>query len=158
MTGTRMGEPHMAEDADTQVLNAAITIRSELGTLVPADADAFGSALDERIARAQAAPTEELTVHVDEIIEMLALHRPTSERLHELCPFIDTDRGAADYSAFDQLLAGEFNQDGDPPPSDVVCITCQECHYVNKLPFYPTADDPPYCQNPDVSRHLLNLP
>ena len=41
-----------------EVLRAAITIRQELPTLLPADAEALGAALDVHIIRAEAAPEE----------------------------------------------------------------------------------------------------
>jgi hypothetical protein len=146
----------MADDADTQVLNAAVTIRGELAALVPADADALGTALDELIRRVQATPQAERPPHVYEIIDMLSSREPTRERFVELCPDIDTDRGAADLWAFDQVLAGEDPDDNQP--SDLISIICQTCHYENKLEFYPLADELPECQNPDVQAHLLKLP
>lgn len=143
----------MADDADTQVLNAAITIRAELEALAPDDADALGGALDEQIARAQAAPAAERPVHLDQIIDILSSHERTRERLYELNPVIDTDRGAPDFWAPDQMLAGEGVQD-----AKLFSIICQTCQYENKLPFRPPEDDPPDCQNPNRPPHPLKLP
>ncbi len=159
-----MGEPHMADDADMQVLNAAITIRAELVALVPDDADALGVALDEQIARAQAAPAAERPVYLDQIIEILSSHERTRERFYELNPVIDTDRGAPDFWALDQTLAGEVYASDQTAPGEVVqgakllSIICQTCQYVNKLPFRPPEDDLPDCQNPNRSPHPLKLP
>jgi len=143
----------MADDADTQVLNAAITIRAELVALVPDDADALGGALDEQIARAQAAPAAERPVYLDQIIDILSSHERTRERLHELNPVTDTDRGAPDFWVSDQLLAGEGVQE-----AKLLSIICQTCQYENKLPVRPPEDDLPDCQNPNRSRHTLKLP
>ena len=143
----------MAADEDAELLSAAMTIRDELVTLVPADADALGAALDEHITQAQAASAGERSAVVDGIIDLLNHRAPTRERLEELVPAIDTERGIPDFIwAPDQTLAG-------PPADDdqVVEITCQACCYVNKLRYRPPPDDPGDCQNPEKPRHLLKM-
>ena len=153
----------MADDADTQVLNAAITIRAELAALMPADADALGGALDEQIARARAAPAAERPVYLDQIIDILSSHERTRERFYELNPIIDTDRGAPDFWAPDQTLAGVYASDETLAGKVVqgpklLSFICQTCQYENKLSFRPPEDDLPDCQNPNRSPHLLKLP
>lgn len=145
----------MAEDmGDEQVLKAAITIRGELESLVPADSQALGAELDKRIGRAQAAEGEERSVALDEAIAMLTRRRPTQRRLNELISVTDTDRvAAAGLWAPDAMLAGVAVED-----DEIVTLECQTCHYVNRLRFRPPAGDPPPCQNPAWSAHLLKLP
>jgi hypothetical protein len=140
-------------DEDTELLTAARTIRGELTTLVPADADALGAALDEHIPQAEAALAEERSAIIDDIVDLLSVREPTRERLRQLVPVIDADRGVPDaFWAPDQTLAGEVADD-----EQVIEITCGTCGYVNKLPFRPPADDPGDCQNPDKPPHLLKM-
>src|SRR5215831_10971327 len=122
----------MADDVETQIMNAAVTIRGELVVLVPADADTLGAELDEHIARARAVPPAELPPHLDEIIELLSRRGPTRKRLSELYPQIDRDRGAADVWAPDQMLAGTASDD-----KKLFSFTCKTCQYKNKLPYRP---------------------
>ena len=140
-------------DEDAELLNAAMTIRGELAVLVPADADGLGAILDEGIAKAEAAPAGERTAIIDDIVDLLSRHEPTRERLQELAPVIDTDRGVPEaFWAPDQVLAGP-----DVDDDELIEITCGACNYVNKLPFRPPADDPGECQNPQGPRLLLKL-
>lgn len=149
-------------DNDAEVLRAAITIRQELPTLVPADAETLGVELNEHITKAEAVSGEERSTVIDEIYDLLTRREPTRERLRELAPVIDIDRGVAEgVWAPDQILAGDAG-DRLPPgaPGDdkgVIEITCQTCSYLNKLAFRPPADDLPYCQNPTPPQHLLRM-
>jgi hypothetical protein len=143
----------MMADDDTELLNAAVTIRSELTVLVPTDAEALGATLDESIAQAHAVPAEERTAIIDDIVGLLIRHRPTRDRLQQLAPVLDTDRGVPEgLWALDQVLAGPGVDD-----DQMIEITCGACKYVNKLAFRPPADDPGDCQNPDKPRHDLKM-
>jgi hypothetical protein len=138
---------------DTQVLDAAMTIRAELATLVPAEADTLGEQLDQLIAHAGAAQGEERSATLDAIVEVLISREPTRLRLAELISIHDVPRGAGEEVwAGDGLLAGELADDGD-----VVVVACRACGFENQLAFRPTADDPPECQNPEPPQHPLKM-
>ena len=141
------------KEEDTEILIAAMTIRRELATLVPADADDLGATLDEHLTQVKAASSEERPAIVDDIMDLLSRHEPTRERLHQLVAVIDTDRGVPEgLWAPDAILAGAVGDD-----KQEVEITCLTCGYVNKRAFRPPTDDPPRCQNPAPPPHLLEM-
>ncbi|MCW2907371.1 MAG: hypothetical protein JWL68_2160 [Actinomycetia bacterium] len=162
----------MTDDPDAQLVSAAETIRDELDTLVPVDAETLGAALDEHIAKARAAPAAERPATVVDIVKMLTRHEPTRRRLVQLVPITVAERGVAAAGAWasDQILAGSpadvwaqyWTLASDPADDKgdegLVKIICQTCRHENKLAFLPPADDPPQCQNPEGPSHPLKMP
>ena len=143
----------MTDEQGAEILSAAMTIRRELATLVPADADELGATLDEHLTRAKAASAEERPAIVDDIMDVLSRHEPTRERLHQLVAVIDTNRGIPDgLWPSDVIPPGKIGDD-----KQEVEITCLTCGYANEMAFRPPPDDPPRCQNPEPPSHLLGM-
>jgi hypothetical protein len=141
------------EEPDAQVLEAAIVIRTELVTLVPAEADSLGEQLDQLIARADTPEEDERAAALDTIVEVLVSREPTRARFDELYVVRDDPRGAdADVWAGDGMLSGTTAEN-----DDAVVVVCGTCGYANRLPFRPTPDDLPECENPAPPPHPLEL-
>jgi hypothetical protein len=143
----------VTDEEDAAVLEAAMTIRGELAALAPADAEALGAALDQHIARAEAASAAERPAVVDDIFGVLSGNEPTRKRLRQLMPDTDTERGVPEgVWAPDWMTAGHAMDD-----EELVEITCLKCQYINRLAFRPAEDDRPDCQNPKPPPHPLEM-
>lgn len=146
-------EERVAAEPDERVLAVAVTIRDELPTLVPAEAETLGGELDQLIAHATGAHGEERSATLDTIIEMLVSREPTRARFDELNLTRDVARGVSeDVLAADSLLGGEPAVD-----NNLLVFTCQTCGFANRLAFQPPDDDPPDCQNPNAQPHPLMI-
>jgi hypothetical protein len=112
----------MSENATprSEIVAAAQTIRSELPRLLGSDLAAqVESQLVDLLVQTETAPREDDLADVeDRILELLAAYPPTRERMDELLPVVDEERG------FEPLPGGGG-------PVDVEWYTCprEKNHY-----------------------------
>lgn len=153
----------MAAAEDAHLISAAVTIRQELDTLVPADAEAVGAKLDADLIRVEIVPIGERPEVVEGIFNLLKERPATRRRLGELLPGAAAERGISEaFLVGDQALAGPwagYQTLAGPPADDdeIVKIICLTCKFVNKLAARPPADDPGNCRNPEPPEHVLKM-